>query len=244
MFTRPSRSIAAWLALLGGVAAIVIAAVAIYGYRSERFHFVTAIDVFQWASYVAVVGLLLALIGLWRTRPGARRRGFAVALLGAVLSLPLVLSYAQFEYAARVYPPINDITTDPDNPPAFWDVANPAAYPGAATARLQREGYPDLQPLELDMAPAEAFELALQIARQKGWEIVAENEFDKQIEAVDTTLLFGFKDNIAVRITESGEGARVDVRSHSRLGKIDRGVNAKRIRDYLQTLEQQAQADR
>lgn len=56
-----------------------------------------------------------------------------------------------FEYAARAYPPINDITTDTVDPPTFWDVPHPVIYPGEQVAALQRQGYPDLKPLELGM---------------------------------------------------------------------------------------------
>jgi uncharacterized protein (DUF1499 family) len=48
--------------------------------------------------------------------------------------------------------------------------------------------------------------------------------------------LFGFKDDIVIRIAAAGSGSRVDVRSLSRVGKSDFGVNAKRIRKYLRQL--------
>ena len=69
-----------------------------------------------------------------------------------------------------------------------------------------------------------------------GWDIVAVAPGDLRIEATDTTLLFGFKDDIVVRVTPSGNGSRVDVRSLSRVGKSDFGVNANRIRKFLRQL--------
>ena len=69
-----------------------------------------------------------------------------------------------------------------------------------------------------------------------GWEVVAVAPEDLRIEATDTTLLFGFKDDIVVRVTPSGNGSRVDVRSLSRVGKSDFGVNANRIRKFLRQL--------
>ncbi len=50
------------------------------------------------------------------------------------------------------------------------------------------------------------------------------------IEATDTSRMFRFVDDIAVRIRPDGTGSRVDVRSKSREGKGDLGVNAARIR--------------
>jgi uncharacterized protein (DUF1499 family) len=54
-----------------------------------------------------------------------------------------------------------------------------------------------------------------------------------RLEATDTTLLFGFKDDIVVRITPHGNGSVVDVRSQSRIGGSDFGANASRVRAYL-----------
>jgi uncharacterized protein (DUF1499 family) len=69
-----------------------------------------------------------------------------------------------------------------------------------------------------------------------GLEIVDANPGEGRIEAVDTTLLYGFKDDIVVRVQEGAEGTRVDVRSMSRVGKSDLGMNAKRIRTFLARL--------
>jgi len=57
------------------------------------------------------------------------------------------------------------------------------------------------------------------------------------LEAVATSRLFGFQDDIVVRVRPEGEGgSRVDVRSKSRDGKGDRGVNAARIRSFMAEL--------
>ncbi|TMA41924.1 MAG: DUF1499 domain-containing protein, partial [Deltaproteobacteria bacterium] len=58
------------------------------------------------------------------------------------------------------------------------------------------------------------------------------------IEAVATTRVFGFQDDIAIRVRADGSAAsRVDVRSKSRDGKGDLGANAARIRAYVMALE-------
>ena len=64
-----------------------------------------------------------------------------------------------------------------------------------------------------------------------------------RIEASDSTFWFGFKDDVAVRL-RSADGApgatTVDVRSISRFGIGDLGVNAARIRRFLDRLEDAA----
>ena len=54
--------------------------------------------------------------------------------------------------------------------------------------------------------------------------------------ATATTPWFGFKDDVVVRVERAGTGSRVDVRSKSRVGRSDLGVNARRIRDFLAAL--------
>jgi uncharacterized protein (DUF1499 family) len=69
-----------------------------------------------------------------------------------------------------------------------------------------------------------------------GWTIVSADEGAGRIEASDRSRWFGFTDDIVIRITPSGSDSRIDVRSSSRLGRSDFGVNAARIRAYLGAL--------
>jgi len=238
MGVKMRNSIMSLLGLVTSVAALVMAALAIVGYRSGELHFVTALTDFERSAYISCVALLLSLVGLWIARSSGTRRGMILSLLGMVLSLPLVVFIVNFEYAAKVYPPVNDITTDTEDPPTFWDVPNPVTYPGDKVAEMQRQAYPHIKPLVVNMEPAETFKLASAVAHNMRWEIVAENSSDMQIEAVATSLLFGFEDYVAIRLQADNGHTRVDVRSHSHLGRIDRGVNAKRIRTYLNALHQ------
>jgi len=242
MTVKTRISITALLGLVISIIAVIIAGKAVLGYRSGELHFVAALVDFERGAYISVVAVVLCLAGLWLSRPSGIRRGLFPGLLGLVLSLPLAVYIANFEYAARAYPPINDITTDMDEPPSFWEVPNPVAYPGPQVAELQRQSYPDLKPLELVMDPAQVFKLASLLARDMGWKVVSEDADELQIEAAATSFLFGFEDYVAIRLQDVNGHTRVDVRSHSRLGRIDRGVNAKRIGAYLRSLEERALA--
>src|SRR5947207_1810213 len=57
------------------------------------------------------------------------------------------------------------------------------------------------------------------------------------IEAVDTTKFFGFKDDIAIRVSATADGSKIDIRSKSRVGRGDVGTNAQRIRAYAERLK-------
>jgi uncharacterized protein (DUF1499 family) len=88
----------------------------------------------------------------------------------------------------------------------------------------------------MSVPPAEAFARAERAARAMGWQIVAVAPEAMRIEATDTTLFFGFKDDIVIRVRPSEHGSVVDMRSLSRVGTSDVGVNAKRIRAFLARL--------
>jgi uncharacterized protein (DUF1499 family) len=146
----------------------------------------------------------------------------------------------QWWRTAQRVPPIHDITTDTETPPAFVAILplragapNPAEYGGPEVAAQQRAGYPDLGPLILQVPLPQAFARALAAAHDMGWEIIASEPAEGRIEATATTFWFGFKDDVVVRITPSGDGSRIDVRSVSRVGRSDVGTNAKRITIYL-----------
>jgi uncharacterized protein (DUF1499 family) len=147
---------------------------------------------------------------------------------------------------ARAVPPIHDISTDTDDPPAFVAViarreatraSNPPEYAGAEIAAQQKAAYPDLVTLRVEAPPDQAFASARTAAQSLGWEIVAADAAEGRLEATDTTRWFGFKDDVVVRVRPDGAGSRVDVRSKSRVGRSDVGANAARIRAFRDALK-------
>lgn len=190
---------------------------------------------------VGLAGLVTAMVGLHATRPHKQRHGRSHALRGLLLSLAAVL-FVLFP-AVRVgeVPRINDITTDFDDPPIFVSAATLDAnrnrdmvYPGTEFARQQREGYPDLSHMIVQAAPEVAFDKArAALKAMPRTRITGEDRQAGRIEAVQTSALFHFADDIVVRIRPFEDGSRIDVRSKSRDGKGDLGVNAARIRDLF-----------
>jgi uncharacterized protein (DUF1499 family) len=70
-----------------------------------------------------------------------------------------------------------------------------------------------------------------------GWDIVSVSPAELRIEATATTLLFGFKDDVVIRVTAQDNASRVDIRSLSRVGVSDLGTNARRVRSFLSELK-------
>jgi uncharacterized protein (DUF1499 family) len=191
----------------------------------------------------ALGGLLAVIAGVSALVAAARGRGFG---LGRTLALVAAMVFVVTVTAAGSAPRINDFTTDPGDPPLFSEAARIPAnadrdmgYP-AAFVDEQAVCCPDLRPARIAAPPDQAFAAAKRAAdAMGGWEVTATDPAEGRIEAVATTAIFGFHDDIAIRVRPDGTGSRVDVRSKSRDGRGDLGANANRIRAYVATVESQ-----
>jgi len=208
------------------------------GTRAGMWSFTIGFLMLGLSVLLALVGASLALVA------GVRTGRWALAAGGIVIGLAVVSVPSAVILSARDTPPIHDITTDPDNPPAFVAVlplrtgsANPPEYVGGDVTAQQRSAYPDIQPLLLNIPAAEAFDRAVTAVRDLGWNVAASDREAGRVEAVDTTIWFGIKDDEVIRVREVSPGStRIDVRSKSRVGASDLGRNAQRIRTLLDRL--------
>ncbi len=90
--------------------------------------------------------------------------------------------------------------------------------------------YPEIQPQRFNVAMIRAFDASLATAQDLGWEIVHQSREAGEIEAIDTTKIMRFKDDVTITIKSgTGESCSVYVHSRSRVGKGDLGANARRI---------------
>lgn len=243
------RSSAPAVAALGAVVALAAALaliVAPLGYRAGIWSLRTALlDLPRiYVFYTGIAGAVISLVALVVTLAGKQRRWAAIALLGAVIGAGSAYVPWSFAETGHALPPMNDITTDTANPPAFEAVlplreaahAQPVTYSPDFPA-MQKQAYPDIAPAHLDKSADQAYAVALDAVRKKGWTIVAADGERGRIEATDTTFWYGFTDDILVRVSADGTGSRVDVRSKSRLGRGDFGTNARRVRAYLAAIK-------
>ncbi len=233
-----------------GIVAVVVLLLSGYGYQWNWWGLNTA---FTWllpsSGILGLIGFSLAVIFGFIKWNDSARKGSAVAVVGLVLSVAVLGTLGYWFNEAQKYPPIHDITTDIENPPRFnnivalrADAPNDTTYGDQDKGQTQREAYPDIQTLYLDVEYEEAYNRALQAAKQMPWEdIVTSDQQEGIIEAVDKLAWFGFKDDIVIRIdtAETSSRSKIDVRSVSRIGRGDIGVNAHRIRDYLRIVKSQ-----
>lgn len=143
------------------------------------------------------------------------------------------------------HPRINDFTTDLADPPAFTfatglpanggrDMTYPREY-----AAIQQACCADLHAAVVQAPAGVAYERALAVASSMpAWQITRADAPTGTIEAVATTEVFRFQDDIAIRVRPvAGGSSRVDIRSKSRDGKGDIGANTARIRTYVARVE-------
>jgi uncharacterized protein (DUF1499 family) len=244
------RKISKWAlgSILFGILAALLLVSSGYGYQWGWWELRIAFTWFIPGSAVAgLIGFSLAVVFSFADWGHAQKTGGGIAMLGLLLSLGVMVTVGYWFLEAQKYPPIHDITTDLENPPKFRAIvplranaANDTAYGGQEVADLQRKYYPDVQRLYLHMKYDEAFNRALQTAKQMPWEQIVSSDLETGIiEAVDKLPWFGFVDDVVIRVdtADAMGNAQIDVRSVSRIGRGDIGVNAQRIRKYLKAIK-------
>jgi hypothetical protein len=211
--------------------------IAIIGYREEWWRYTRALTLAGWGTFIAIMALLILLYAIIKILQNNNTKGILISILGLILIIPILFGAFMFKYKSSKYPKINDVTTNIENPPSFWEMPNPMEYPKDKFAKLQKSGYPDLKSLKLKQPIKNVFQKVLKIVKINRWELISEDIEEGQIEAISTSLLFGFKDEIVIRMKKKDDITIVDIRSRSRIGQIDRGVNARRIRSLIKALQ-------
>jgi hypothetical protein len=237
---------------LGGVAAALIAAL---GSGIGMWHFREGFTVLRYAFYAAATGGVLALSGI--VAGLIRRTGTGKLNLLSLVVASLFSAYLlQLVATARSVPAIHDATTNIHDPPTFTTLPirpdNLEGIPDEGRSELarldpenrwkeiHRRAYGDLRTLKVPTSVSVTTDRAASLARRHGWDIAKVDRNAGIVEATATSLFFRFKDDIVVRVrpdTQRPGGSLVDVRSISRVGGSDVGMNAKRIRAFLAELQ-------
>jgi len=201
----------------------------------------TAFTGFKFGVYAGIAALVLLALQIIVKRKTVTLGSAVVAVAFSAVAIAMPLNMMN---EAKNVPPIHDISTDLVNPPEFVAIAplradapNPVAYDGIETTEQQRESYPELQTLTYPQPKSELVATVEQAVKNLGWELVNTDTSQGIIEATDTTMWFGFKDDVVVRINDQGGESVVDIRSKSRVGGSDLGKNAERIHTLIDELD-------
>ena len=153
---------------------------------------------------------------------------------------------------AKKYPFINDVTTDTDLPPEFrgsypaFFVHEGQGFVSSRTARvydpsfppLQAAGYADIKPRMFNHPPDVIFRAAVVTASSMPrWRITHSEPEKLHIEIEAETEVLHFIDDIAIEVRATPAGSVLHMRSRSRAGRFDFGVNAERIRNFYSRID-------
>ena len=226
------------------LSAALIAVLAVTSYRLAFVDFQPAV---LGLVAGAIAGLLAILMGLVGTALAikAKKSEIMTTLAGPTLGFLVMMPIIFAALSAAGVPRIHDITTDLMNPPKFSVITGlrTSAHNSLDRqkpkdlANLQKTGYPNLGPIRVNQPVNEVFNKAVLLVEKRGWEVIAVAPEEGRIEATATTRIMGFKDDIVIRLQAIAGQTQVDMRSVSRVGESDLGVNATRIKLFLAELD-------
>lgn len=215
-----------------------------YGYQWDIWSLGFAFTLLTYSAYAAIGLAVINLISLWFLRK-SRTKAIVYVVFSFIITGAAASTAIYWQQRAQSVPPIHDISTDVNNPPEFSaivrlrsDAPNPPEYAGKETAEMQRESYPEIEPLTVPHDLQDVMDAAVMLISEREWKLVAVNRKEGRIEATETLPWFGFKDDVVLRFTQTETGTQVDMRSKSRIGRGDVGVNAERIDEFLEDLEE------
>ncbi len=223
---------------------LILMLAGLLGNRWQLLPFKLAFGGFALAVAVSALVSLVALIAFGfsfgRLGADAGNASLATFALGA---MPLLATITLVGAGFKV-PRIHDISTDTENNLAFINAhklrqpgENSLEFPAVGVIRQQREHYPHIGPLRIADAPASAYDKSLRVAAMLGWRVAYRDDALGFFEATDKTAIFGFVDDVVVRVSAEEGGSRIDLRSVSRVGVSDLGANAKRIDRFRTAFE-------
>jgi len=212
--------------------------VAVIGFRLDLFQFSASFSIMKATALLAAIVFLLGMVLSFIKRADANVA--KSARTAAMIALLPLIGLGTQVFTGSSVPPIHNISTDTVNPPAFDKIIalrnkghNPLDYDAAKLAELQNAAYPKVKTLTTELSASEAHARAKSVVESMGLELVNSDVEKGIIEATETTTIWGFKDDLVVRIAKQEGQTAIDLRSVSRIGMSDLGANAKRIEKFL-----------
>lgn len=217
------------------ITSFILLALGAIGVRFHWYSYQAGLLMFSLAGLLSFISIFASAFFTRRTQNAAGRRQLSQA---ALIALPAIIFFSLSLFRGAGAPLIHDISTDTENPPEFIAAKqqrrasdNSLAY-AASSREIQQQAYPDIQPIPTLLSVIAAQDKARAIAENLDWQVNYQES--GHIEATVSSFWFGFTDDLVIRISETPSGSIIDLRSASRVGKGDLGVNASRIRQFSQ----------
>lgn len=228
------------LSILGFPIAVIL-------YRLNLIAFTVSFQIIKYTVILAVVVFFMSMVASFIMRMNKDKA--RTARMAALIAIVPIIGIGSQAVTAKNVPYIHNVSTDTLNPATFDKVVslrteqhNPHEFngdtivddaSGQTLAQLQQSAYPQVKTLISDLSKVEAHAKAKSIAEALGWELVNSDVDAGIIEATQTTMIWGFKDDVVIRLAEVDGKTTVDLHSVSRIGGSDLGANAKRIETFL-----------
>ncbi|MCZ2158426.1 DUF1499 domain-containing protein [Bartonella sp. 220] len=236
---------AVWSPRFGGLAFFIL----LFSVFLQRFSVIHVIDFIILTVISAcciAVSLFLAFKALYSLWVFGALGGMK-ALKGIIYSLITAIPLVLFLWGWFTLPALHDVSTDTQNPPAFFRTIRPSdALPLKSVlteqATLQMSAWPEMSGRRYDGSPDRIRNSVLNVLAAHDWPIVAQREFKGKedeiyIETMAKTFYLGFISDIVIRLTSEGDTTFVDMRSASRYLPRDFGTNAAFILDFMDALD-------
>lgn len=244
---QPSAFSSWYFATLAGLTVLTALFFALsgYGYNWGIWGLSTAFFVLRISAYMLMVLGIAGLLSLWfANRSRSRGKHLFYTILTIALSGTAVGIGLYWQAQVNNNPFLHEVSTDSQNPPAFdailplrADAPNPPEFGGDAVAMLQQAAFPDIITVVLPYPKQRVYDEAVSLIGARGWDLVAGNYETGMIEATEKLAWFGFKDDVVIRLKSDNGRTVFDMRSKSRIGGTDLGVNARRVQRFMADLK-------
>jgi hypothetical protein len=243
-----------YIVLAAGLGALISGLVSAVGTGWGFWEYTSGLKGVAGAFLLGLGAILIGAVQGWRSRKAINPPPRARRWVGMGVALAYVAWVGTFLMAALTVPAIHDVSTDLADPPAFQTLTlradNLDNIPGADDkdmrgltpqqrwAMVHQKDYGDIRSVRSNEPVPMVIAKAERLAKARGWEVAVSLPEEGRFEATETSAFFQFKDDVVLRVrpSETGEGSVVDMRSVSRVGVSDLGMNAKRVRAFLADL--------
>ena len=242
------------IVLVAGVGALLWGLISAVGVGWGLWSWSSGLTGVMWSFILAIGAILFGILFAWRAKKSGISRPKLLRWIGMLSAIVYAGWIGTFVMAGISVPAIHDVSTDLADPPAFVTLAlradNLDAIPGEGDDEMKgmnpqqrwvivhQKAYGDIRSVRIDEPVPTVIAKAERLAKARGWDVAVSLPEEGRFEATETSAFFRFKDDIVLRVkpTETGDGSIVDMRSVSRVGSSDLGVNAKRVRSFLADL--------
>lgn len=210
----------------------------------HREQFVTSADFTIMEAVAAGIATLalIAAVGafgrLWITGD----RGWGKAISGLLLALVCLAPFAYLAYAAARYPTVAEVSTDYSSPLPLVSGLRVTPTSLALQERIL-ETFPNATRRSYPVEATEMFEVVADLVEARGWQVRTRRAPPTALETgqlnVIATTLFGWRDEVAIRVNGTVQGSTIDMRSVPLASLHDFGESGRRIEEFLLALDQQ-----